>query len=428
MTKFQIILLGVFGVFLIGGVLLFSTYRGSSQNAVTVEVWGTISQNDFDNIIQKTSLYQNKQYLVQYVEKGEESFDAEFIESLASGTGPDVFILPSEKILKHRNKIYPIPYNVFTERKFKDSFIEGAEIYMAPEGVLALPVLADPLVMYWNRTLFTEAKITRPPKYWDEFYGLANAMSKKDGALNILRSAVAFGEFENISNAKEIILNLAMQAGTPVVAWEGKKLRVVFADSFNTPVMPAEAAVNFYTEFGNPSKPSYSWNRSLPDSDDYFLGGDLALYFGFASEVLNLPLKNPNLNFDVATVPISREGGSDVSFANFIAFAITKSSKNPNAAFAVMSILSDETAASAFSEILNLPPVRRDLLSKKPGEALQSIFYDSAIRSKTWLDPEPKETNKIFKDMIESITSGRARTGEAISKTSRELTSLLPNQ
>jgi len=190
--------------------------------------------------------------------------------------------------------------------------------------------------------------------------------------------------------------------------------------------VPAEAAVNFYTEFGNPSKPSYSWNRSLPNSTDYFLSGNLGLYFGFASEIGNLQLKNPNLNFDVASVPASREGGTDVSFAHFNAFAVTKSSKNINAAFTVISILSGVDGSAAFSKYLKLPSARRDLLSKKPTDAYQSVFSDSAIRAKAWLDPSPNETDAIFKTMVESITSGRARTGEAVAKVNRELSSLLP--
>lgn len=425
MTKFQIILTGIFGVFLIGGVIVFSAYKGGSENTVTVVVWGTIPQIDFSDIIQKTSLYQSKEFNVQYVEKTEQNFDTDFIEGLASGKGPDLFMLSSDKILKHRNKIFPIPYTVFTQRQFKDSFIEGAEIYMASEGTLALPVSTNPLVMYWNRQIFTDAKLTQPPKYWDQFYGLVALISKKDGALNISKSLVSFGEFANISHAKQIVLNLSMQAGTPVTKWGASGVDSVFADSFNKPTIPAEAAVNFYTEFANPAKPSYSWNRSLSNSTNYFLSGDLALYFGFASELATLQLKNPNLNFDVTSVPVSREGGVNVSFANFNSFAITKSSKNANAAFAVASILSGSAGGAAFAEVLNLPPARRDLLSQRQTDAYKIVFYESAMRSATWLDPSPTETNAIFKDMIESITSGRARTGEAVIKVDRELSSLL---
>jgi len=425
MTKFQIILMGVFGVFIIAGVIIFSIYKGSSGQMTDVVIWGTIPPSSFDEIIKGTSLNNSKTYNIKYVEKTEDNFDNDFVEALAAGTGPDVFMLPSEKILKNRNKVYVIPYNVFTQRQFMDSFIEGSEVYMAPEGVLAFPMTVDPLVMYWNRAIFTEAKMTQPPKYWDEFYNLANIISKKDGALNISRSAVAFGEFDNIAHAKEIVLNLAMQAGTPVTLWNGNNVQNVFAEALGKPTIPAVAAVNFYTEFSNPAKPSYSWNRSLLNSTDYFLGGNLALYFGFASEIGNLQLKNPNLDFDAAPVPVSREGGAGVSFANFDALAITKSTKNPAAAYAVISALSVTQGAAAWSGVLKLPPVRRDLLAQKPGEAFQSVFYDSAIRSRTWLDPSPTETGAIFGTMIDSITSGRARTDEAVIRASNEISSLL---
>lgn len=425
MSKFQLILTSVFGIFIVVGVIIFAAYKGSAGQASTVVVWGTIPSNIWNNAIEVTPLYQNKVLRVEYVQKSPEEFDTAFIEALASGTGPDIFMLPSEKILKHRNKIFPLPYNIFTERQFKDSFIEGAEIYMAPEGVLALPLYTNPLVMYWNRAMFTEAKLTAPPKYWDEFYNLANLISKKDGALNILKSVASLGEFGNIAHAKEIILNLAMQAGTPVTMWNAGAVQSVFQSTFNQPTPPSEAAVNFYTEFGNPAKSSYSWNRSLPNSTNYFLGGDLALYFGFADEITNLQLKNPNLNFDVAPVPTSREGGVNVSYANFNGLAITKASKNVNAAFSVVSILSGSASAKSLSDNLKLPSARRDLLGQKPVSAYQSVFFDSAIRSKSWLDPDPVESDTIFRNMIESITSGRARVLESISRADRELSALL---
>lgn len=424
MNKFQLILSGIFGVMIVVGVAVFSGYKGSSVNSVTVTVWGTIPSNTFNDILFKSSLRDNEQYKVEYKEIPQEDFDNSFIEALASGKGPDLFMLPSDKIVKHKNKILIIPYNVYTARQFKDNFIEGAEIYMSPEGIIALPITVDPLVMYWNRSMFNNAKITQPPKYWDEFYSLATAMTKKDGSLNITKSAVSFGEFVNVSNAKEIFINLALQAGTPITMWGQTQPVIVFSDSFGRPTIPAEAATNFYTEFSNPAKPAYSWNRSLPQSLDYFISGDLALYFGFSSEISSIQLKNPNLNFDVTTIPVAKEGGSNVSFGKFNAFAITKASVNQNSAFDVALILSGSDA-KVFSEVLNLPPVRRDLLSKKQIDSYKAVFYDSAIRSVSWLDPDPNKTNIIFKNMIESITSGRLRTTESIFRAQKDLADLI---
>lgn len=424
MSKFQIILTGVFGAFIVIGLIIFSAYKGASQDKVTVVVWGSLRSDLFANVLDATSLKDSETIEVSYKEINADEFDAEFVEALASGNGPDLFLLPSNKIMKHRNKIFEVPYSVLTSRQFKDSFIEGAEIFTSPNGVVALPVVVDPLVMYWNRNIFNQTRITEPPKYWDEFYTLAGLISQKDGALNIQRSAVSFGEYANISHAKAIISTLAMQAGTPITAWQGNKVASVFDYRFDKPIIPAEASINFYTEFSNPAKPTYSWNRSLPLSYNYFLGGDLALYFGLASELTGLQYRNPNLNFDVAKVPTSREAGDFFVYGDFLGLAITKASANINSAYNVAYTLATE-GAEPWSDVFGLPPVRRDLLAQRQTDAYRSVFYDSAIRARAWLDPEPKESEAVFRAMIESVTSGRARVSEAITRASRELEALL---
>src|SRR3990167_3604765 len=93
MTRFQIILTAIFGFFIVVGVLVFSAYKGSGAQAATVVVWGTIPQSEFSQILQQTTLLNNDAYHVQYVEKSADTFDAAFIEALASGNGPDLFML-----------------------------------------------------------------------------------------------------------------------------------------------------------------------------------------------------------------------------------------------------------------------------------------------------------------------------------------------
>lgn len=424
MSKFQIAVIGIFGLLILVSVIVFARYKGSGGDQSEVVVWGNIEATDFARIIEKTTLYNNKLLKVTYVEKEESVFDEVFVEALAAGLGPDLFILPHDKIIKQKNKITLIPYKSFSERAFKDSFIEGAEIYLDPEGIIALPIMVDPLVMYWNRSIFNNTKITTPPKYWDEFYTLAQAISKKDGALNISQSLVSFGEYRNVTNAKEIVSTLMMQAGTPIIERSGEAVRAVIADSYGKAIIPGEAAVNFYTEFSNPVKPFYSWNRSMPPSTTYFLSGDMALYFGFSSEIFDLQKKNPNLNFDVSPVPMSREGGVNTAYGKFYGLAVSRGTKNIGGAFTVAGILSHTQGIASVSEVLGLPPVRRDLLSQRPTDAYRSVFYDSAIRSHAWLDPDPKASDLIFAQMIDAITSGRERTSAAVVRASRELTDL----
>ena len=424
------ILTAVFGVFIVVGVIMFSIYRGGSggNSIEEITVWGMIPQSVFVKYIENVNSGKNIKVGVKYIEKEAESFDTEFIETLARGTGPDAVILPQDFILRHKDKIYPIPYNTLSERVFKDTFIEEAELYLSSKGALAIPFSVDPLVMYWNRDIFTDVLLPKAPSYWDEFFSLVGKITEVDGSLNIGRSAISFGEFKNIANAKEILSLLILQAGNPIVKIEKDKPMSVLKDQMGFVTPPSEAALRFYTEFSNPSKKSYSWNRSLPLSLSYFLSGDLGVYFGFASEIYNIRLKNPNLNFDVAVVPQRREANTKTTFGKMQSFALVKSSKKLLPAFNTISVLTGKDNISLWIKTSGLPPVRRDLLASGSTDPVGSIFYSSAIISKGWLDPNREETKNIFQNMIESVVSGRLRLAEAVRRADSEIQSLLSDK
>ena len=105
--------------------------------------------------------------------------------------------------------------------------------------------------------------------------------------------------------------------------------------------------------------------------------------------------------------------------------AISRGARDPNAAFAAAKILVSKDASLSLSKIMLLPPPRRDLLTEKPTDAIISVFYDAALQSKGWLDPDSGATDTLFREATESITSGRARTSEAVNKVSREVEALI---
>lgn len=426
MSKFQIILLGFFGFFIVVAVAVFALYRGgSSSSGYTVTIWGDISSYDFDQFINASALNQDKSISLNYVEKPAETLESEFTEALARGSGPDLIVITQDKLWKEKPKLVAIPYSNISEGDFKKTFIEEGELFLDSAGVYGLPLSIDPMVLYYNRDLLSAAGLSQPIAYWDEIYASAAKLSKKDAAGNLTQSVMALGESRNIPHAKDILSLLLLQAGTPIVAQVGSVWRSQLTNNFNLPVSPAESALDFYTQFSNQAKAFYSWNRSLLDAETHFTSGDSAYYMGFASEARALRNKNPTLNFSVTSVPQSRVSGKVITFGRLRSVAVTRGSKNPQAALAVATKLVSKDSARALSEVLGLPPARRDLLSEKPADAAKAIFYAAALQSKGWLDPAPKETKNIFHEAIESITSGRARTVEAINKASGEINALI---
>lgn len=426
MSNFQIILLAVFGFFIVTGVLVFSFYRGAGGvGEFSVTIWGDIPNHSFNRALNTDPFIKDKSIRVTYVEKSPSSLEADFTEALARGEGPDLIILTQDKLWKNRPKLTVISYENVSERDFKTTFVEEGELFLTETGTYALPLSVDPMVLYYNRDLLTRAGQASPIVYWDEIYAAALNLSKRDPAGNLVTSAIALGEARNIPNAKDIISLLLLQAGTPITSFVGEELRAQISNNFNLAVSPGISALDFYTQFSNPTKTFYSWNRSLLDAQTHFTSGDSAYYLGFASELGILKNKNPNLNFNVSSVPQSRVSGKITTFGYLRAVAISRGSRSPGAALSVAMKLVSKEASLALSQATSLPPARRDLLSLKPTGATTSVFYDSALQAKGWLDPDASATSLIFREAIESITSGRARTFEVVNEANEKVEALI---
>ena len=423
-TTFQIVVLAIFGVSIIGGVIIFATQKsGGKGTGVPVVIWGTMPQANFTAATSEITKGSGGMK-VTYVEKRADTFDHNLIEALASGTGPDVILLPQDLIMRLRGKILPMPYSVLPLRTYKDTFIQESSLYLDANGVLAVPFTIDPLVMYWNRDMLINANLALPPKTWDEFITLVPKLTVKDKNLNILKSAVALGEFRNITNAKDIISALLLQTGNSITALTDNGL----VSTMSPPTLSSIGAINFYTDFANPVKPDYSWNRSLSSSLDMFVAGDLAFYFGYASEIGKIRDKNPNLNFDVTYFPQPKGAPVPVTFGRIQGFAVLRSSANSNDAFNDIITLTSPSVLSPLGGVTGLPSVRLDMQTSSAADPYQTVFYNSAIRSRGWLDPNPVSSGPIFQTMIESITSGELEAGDAIGATSDNLKRLIREQ
>lgn len=416
----NMVLMVLLGMGIIVSVLVFSgilPWFGGSRVEFGGEVvlWGTLSEKQIKDTLDVFNEEYEASFVLNYVEKDKDNFDNELVEALASGVGPDLIILPQDLIVRHSNKIFTIPFDSYPLRTFKDNFIQEGELYLSADGVLALPIFIDPIVMYWNRDIFSSAGIARVPLYWDELLTLAPTLSTYDDVGNILRSTVSFGEFVNINNAKDILSMLILQTGNEIVrvGERGYEVSISGGDT--------ESALRFYTQFADSAKKTYSWNRSLPLAVDFFASGKLAIYFGYASELSDIVIKNPHLNFDVAEVPQIRDGDIKATFADVSGIAVLKSSGNISTAFRAAFALSGSNFIGNISRSIKLAPSLRSLLSSDTSDPYDPVFYKSALFSKAFLDPFPRETDKIFQRMIEGVTSGKVNEAGAINRAEQEL-------
>ncbi|MEK7613761.1 MAG: extracellular solute-binding protein [Patescibacteria group bacterium] len=425
MKPFHIAVLVFFGALAMFAVFIFASFSSQNRDAVgEVVIWGTLPENTVDEVLSALFLVSDGYEEVSYRQLAESTFVATLVEAIAADRGPDLILLPHDAVLSERDKVITIPYRSISRRSFQDTFVEAGEAFLTDEGMLGLPFYIDPFVLYWNRTLFSNAGIARVPRFWDEFVDIAPVLSKHTQGGTLTQSAVSLGEWGNITHAKEVFTSLIIGLGNPITQFaDDGELRVVLNGDQNAAVSPAESALRFYTDFADPVKTTYSWNRSLSPSRDAFTAGFLATYFGKASELLPIRAQNPNLNFDVAAYPRVRDGVLAVP-ADVYALAIPRGSKNQSGALKVAVAFSGIDVQKSLMAQTGLPSVRRDVLSASPENPFESIFRDAALNAYVWFDPDPEGTEKIFERMVEETSSGKLRIPEAVSQAQEELSTL----
>lgn len=427
MRPFQIILIAAFGALALGGLFMFATFRGFDREADALKngviIWGTLDRSAFQEVLGELTSGDDRWSNVRYIEQDERTFADVLVNSIAEGTGPDMIVIPQDLLISQASKMQPIAYDAYPLRDFRDSFVDGAEIFAFPAGIYGIPFAVDPLVMYWNRTMHSSAALAYPPRTWEELVAVSvPALTWRTDDNDIQKSTIAFGEYGNVQNGKATLVTLFLQAGSRLVDISNTSFAVdLNASNGKTNIPPADYALRFYTEFSNPSKTTYTWNRALPLDREFFLAENLALYFGFGSEYSGLRDGNSNLSFDVAEVPQSSNSPARQTYGTFYAFSIPKSSKNQVGAYEVARTLALGPSADSLARRLDFAPVRRDLIAAGSGSAIGDVVYRSALIARAWLDPNPVVTNAIFGEMVEGVTSGRQKVSESIENASYKI-------
>ncbi len=426
-SSFQTILLIVFiigfvvAVAIFSGIFSSSTAKTSTTPTGNVVVWGVLPSSEMQKYVDDFNS-NSYGYTLSYSQHNPDTFYQELITMLADGQSPDLVLINSEQYSQLSTKLYTIPFSAYTERQFKDTNIDGAQLFLSATGVGALPLLVDPMVVYYNKDILASRNFLVPPTTWDDLQAAVPVLTKRDARQQITQSTIAMGQTTNVSHFRDILSTLFLQTGNTIVA--NKQVTLTSSGgAFEVP--PTVEALNFYTSFSNPTTNNYTWNSSLSDSLQNFLAGKSAFYIGRASELFTIQSQNPNLNFDVTKMFQSSGTARAVTYGSFISVGIMAKAPNAVAAYAAASQMASSANVDVLSKKFSLPPVRRDLLQLAQSNPYVSVFFQSALSAFSWPDPNPASTSVIFRDMINNVNSNTADTQTAISNATRDLQSTI---
>lgn len=424
---------------------------------INLEIWGLFDSSDtFTQIFSEYKKINPFIGEIKYKKLSQETYKKDLLDAMASGQGPDIFLVQNNWLPAFKDKVEAAPNWIITEQDYRNNFVDVAsQNFIEESQIYAMPLTVDSLALYYNKDLFNAEGITAPPKTWQEFKDDVVKLTKIDQFGNIVQSGAAFGTAYNINRSTDLISLLMMQRGAEMVSSDGREVRFdkVISDGSST-VSPGEESLNFYTQFANISKPAYSWNRKMHYSIDAFTEQNTAMMINYSWQYETIKNKNSKLNFAVA--PIPQLNSKAVNYANYWAYAVAKNKTAPTdddfkkqnpanfnyskvrvheawellkfmgmnngGKFTLINGVSGTTKTAAipidpaekYAESTKRPAARKDLIEKQKTDVALGPFAYGNLIAKSWYQVDPESTESILAEMIDSVNVGNSASYDAL--------------
>src|SRR4030043_2137707 len=128
-----------------------------------------------------------------------------------------------------------------------------------------------------------------------------------------LGAGASIGTVKNINRGSDILMMLMLQTGAEMINL--KRGEATFDEQVSAGgqmYQPGLNSLQFYTNFADPSKKSYTWNNYLDYSIDAFSQGKSAMMINYSFHISTIKAKQPHLRFGIAPVPQPKDSQIDV--------------------------------------------------------------------------------------------------------------------
>lgn len=437
-----IFLVGVFVLSISVGVITnFSKKEDvAERRSATLIFWDFLDNEDaYRELIQKfivknpgVTIKYEKKKVERYGEKSSESYRYLITNALASGEGPDIYIINNNWLPMENNRI--VPLNEVSDKntallvsEFPDvvRFDFTREDTTGNPILYSLPLSIDTLALYYNVDYFNGVNIVNPPVTWDEFVEVVKKISRFDEVGNLQLAGVAMGAADtdsiieggdNINNAVDILSLLMIQAGAQMN--DPINERVSFSDAVRVErkkLYPARDAFEFYTSFANSSSENYAWDPNGFFSIDAFSNGTAAMMINYSYHIDTVRDKNPRLNFKIAPIPQPKDRFDKVTYADYWSLVVAKNSKNPDIAWKFITFITQEENAKIYLKKTNRPPALKSLINEYKDNFELDVFAGQLLSARSWIQPNAFETERILNQAIEDILTGEDSTSIIVS-------------
>lgn len=377
-----------------------------------------------------------------------DEYHNKLINSWAEGRGPDIFAIRNTEIKKYQSKIIPMPSSknlLFAEYSYKKGDIKPRlkKVYqktvpsldiktlkqifvravrkdvIIDDKIYGLPLSIDTLALFYNVDLLDAEDIFDAPKTWAELVNDVKQIVRIDETGNFVKIGIPMGTSNNISRAFDILSVLMMQTGIDMLTQDGRF--AIFHKPQAGKNLGADA-LRFYTDFANPSKEVYTWNKDQEESIDAFKQGKSGFYIDYSYNLPIIKRDSIYLNFKTALLPQISENSKRVNYARYWVYSVWKNSNHPDEAWDFIEFLTYKKGAENYFKKARykIPATKyliAELLNSKDLDENMKPFLEDADNAISWYQGyDFDKAKQALEKAIEKASLGRSSYESAISE------------
>ncbi|HEX7512842.1 MAG TPA: extracellular solute-binding protein, partial [Candidatus Methylomirabilis sp.] len=283
----------------------------------------------------------------------------------------------------------------------------------------ALPLHSGCVALYWNTEIFKNAGIAGPPKTWEEYVAIAKKVTNLEKKIFATTATL---QVEPPTNMTYDIYPLIFQAGGGLI--DEKTNKAVF----NSPA--GVKAIQWYVDLINKDKVAVPGVLSNGEKEKRanFGAGNVAMMFEGPWGIAIQKQLNPNLKYDIATLPKGMTTGTVVRGS---LNTVTTQAQNKEAAWKLVRWLSGPVGNEMWAKGTGDFPGRKDVAEKpfyKENKLVQAFVQQMLLpnaRSPFLGMPNAVQMNKIITTEIQNVVQGKKNAKQALDEAAAEWNKIL---
>mgnify|MGYP001613279274 CR=1 FL=1 len=296
--------------------------------------------------------------------------------------------LGTQTIVNTINQILP------TATQIDKEYVQAVKSDVVMDNkVYGLPLSLENMAIYYNKDLLDKAGVPEPPKNWEDFQVAVKKLTKFDKKTGkILQSGAALGTGNNIPGFEDLLYILFKQSN---IGFVNKKGFATFNAGASNPLSggdnPAVAVMNFYTDFANSSRDTYTWNEEVDNALDKFVNGSLAFFFGYSYHYSVIKARAPQLNVEVLPM-LQLNPEQPVNAANYWVQTVLDKSKNKNEAWGLLNFLAHSKTTKDYLDQSGRPSALRAYIAGQLDNTELYPFVSQVLIADSWYKGKDYDT------------------------------------